>query len=267
MPTRITPMDIQALADPKEYAKGMKFYEAGRVKSLIRTNTGLLAIVKADENCRVEIVVDGEQFFGNCTCSPASGSMCRHQVAVALHFLEKPKAFLPFDTLRKAIRKIDKATLVDLLTNLVYVIPDIKSFFPTTDDETEVELITRQVFEVFDVQQNGRWQVSDITFPAMIIMQRARMFRSAGRWDEARAIFFALLDKALELDDKKHGAAGYPESFLPTLYDAYEGAAMHDPDLDVKREQIVSEVELLQAHESTEMEGIYFDQLVEMLER
>jgi hypothetical protein len=243
----------------------MKFFTSGRVKCRFRTDTGLLATVKADEQCRVEVIVEGEQIFGRCSCSPESGTMCRHQVAVALAFLEQPATFTTHQRLRKAIRKAEKAELVEILLNLTNVHPEIAGFFDADGEKSEVERLKRQIADIFDVQPGGRWSVSDVTVPAMIVLQRARMLRNAGRWDDARAVCFELLDKALGLDDRKHGAAGYPESFLSALADGYEGSAMDDPEIELKREKILAEIEALGRHDSAETEGVYMDQLMERL--
>jgi len=267
MPTRITPLDIQALSEPKEYARGMKFYETGRVKSRFRTDTGLMANVKADENCRVEVVVDGEQIFGRCTCAPDSRNMCRHQVAVALAFLEQPATFISHQKLYKAIKKTDKASLVELMFNLTIVFPEVASFFNIDVDEKEIDRLKNQIIDIFDLYLNGRWSIADITIPAKIILQRAKMLRSVGNWEESRIICYELLNKALAFDDKKHCAAGYPENFIPMLTDAYEGAAINDPDLEEKRNRVLAEVENLTEYESAEIEGVYMDQLIERLEK
>ncbi len=266
MPTRITPLDIQALSDTREYAKGMTYYEKGRVKSRFRSDTGLVAVVKADQNCRVEVIVDGEQIFGRCSCSPESTSMCRHQVAVALAFLEKPASFTSYEKLRKAIKKTDKASLVEYMLNMTNVLPELASFFSIDPDEAEIDRLKRQIEDIFDLQLNGQWEITEITIPATLMLQRAKMFRSAGHWEEARSICFELLDKALAFDDKKHCAAGYPENFVPMLTDAYESAAMNDPELLEKRRLVLDEIERLNNYESAEVEGVYMDQLVEQLE-
>ena len=266
MPTRITPLDIQALSDPKEYSQGMKFYERGKVKSRFRSDTSLIATVKADENCRVEVMVDGEQIFGRCTCSPESSNMCRHQVAVALAFLEKPTTFIPYEKLRKAIKKTDKSSLVEMILHITNVIPELASFFNIDLDDREIDRLKRQIADIFDLQLSGHWQITDITIPASLMLQRANMYRNAGYWEESRIICYELLENALAFDDKKHCAAGYPENFIPMLTDAYEGTAMNDPQLESKRQMVLTEINKLSEYESAEVEGVYMDQLIERLE-
>ncbi|MBC7186133.1 MAG: hypothetical protein H5U38_03760, partial [Calditrichaeota bacterium] len=66
--------------------------------------------------------------------------------------------------------------------------------------------------------------------------------------------------------DRKHGAVGYPESFMTALIDAYEGAALNDPELEAKRERVRQELQTLLRHESAEVEGVYMEQLSERLQ-
>jgi len=262
MPTRITPLEIQALSDPKEYEQGMKYFLGGRVKARLRTDTGLLATVKADGVCRVEVVVEGEQIFGRCSCSPVSGSLCRHQVAAALAFVDRPQSFLSLQELRKAVRKEDKGALVETIVNIAVVVPEVACFFGEGD---EVERLRRGIADLFDLPSGGQWSVHEVMVPAQLILQRAQMLRTAGKWEQARRICFLLLDAALTLNDRKHGAAGYPESFMTALIDAYEGAALGDPELERKKEVVREELHALLRHESAEVEGVYMEQLSERL--
>ncbi|MCR4439064.1 MAG: hypothetical protein QHJ34_09090 [bacterium] len=263
MPTRITPLDIQALSDPKEYEQGMKYFLGGRVKARLRTDTGLSATVKADGLCRVEVVVEGEQIFGRCTCSPVSGSLCRHQVAAALAFVDAPHSFLSLQELRKLLRKEEKAALVETIANIALVVPEVAGFFGEGD---EAERLGRWTADLFDLPAGGGWSVQELMVPAQLILQRAQMLRAAGKWEQARRICYALLDAALTLNDRKHGAVGYPESLMTALIDAYEGAALNDPELDAKRDVVREELQALLRHESAEVEGVYLEQLSERLQ-
>lgn len=262
MPTRITPLDIQALSDPREYEQGMKYFLGGRVKARLRTETGLVATVKADGVWRVEVVVEGEQIFGRCSCSPVGGRLCRHQVAAALAFVDRPQSYLSLQELRKAIRKGDKAALVETIANIALVVPEVAAFFGEGD---EVERLAQAIRDLFDMPAGGQWSVHELIVPAQLILQRAQMLRVAGKWEEARRICFLLLDAALTLNDRKHGAAGYPESFMTALIDAYEGAALRDPELEQKKDLVREELRALLRHESAEVEGLYMEQLRERL--
>ncbi|MDZ7270354.1 MAG: hypothetical protein ONB17_01950 [candidate division KSB1 bacterium] len=263
MPTRITPLDIQALSDPKEYEQGMKYYLGGRVKARLRTDTGLLATVKADGLWRVEVVVEGEQIFGRCGCSPVRGGLCRHQVATALAFLDRPQSFLSLQEMRRLIRKQDKSALVELLVNMAVVVPEVAAFFGEGD---EAERLKEWIADLFDMPTGGGWSVEELLVPARLILQRALMLRVEGKWDQARRICFALLDAALALNDRKHGGVAYPESFMTALIDAYEGAALRDPELEQKRETVRQELQALLGHETAEVEGVYMEQLSQRLE-
>ncbi len=263
MPSRITPLDIQALSDPKEYEQGMKYFLRGRVKARLRTDTGLVATVKADGVCRVEVVVEGEQIFGRCSCSPVSAGLCRHQVAAALAFVDRPQSFLSLQELRKLIRKGEKNALVEVLVNIALVVPEVAAFFGEGD---EAERLEQWIRDLFDVPAGGGWSGEELLLPARLIVQRAQMLRAEGKWEQARRICFALLDAALTLNDRRHGAVPYPESFITSLLQVYEGAALRDPELAQKRERIRQELQALLRHESAEVEGVSMEQLSERLE-
>lgn len=107
MPSRITPLDVSAYATPEAFRTGEQIYENGWVRHRFQTNYGLSAMVRGKGNYRVEMIIDGEQFFGRCTC-PVGSSRCEHQVALLLSWLNEPQTFTSYQELRKAIRLREK---------------------------------------------------------------------------------------------------------------------------------------------------------------
>ena len=72
MPTRITPLDVRVFSGNDLYLKGEKIFENDMVKHRFQTHFGLQATVRSNGKYRVEMIVDGEQLFGRCTCHAGS---------------------------------------------------------------------------------------------------------------------------------------------------------------------------------------------------
>ena len=127
MPSRITPLDVKTFANDVQYRNGLKLFQDGQVKHRFQANYGLQATVRSDTAYRIEMIVDGEQLFGKCTCH-AGNSPCEHQTAVLLAWLNEPQTFTSYQLLRKSIRLKEKNELVDILMNLIEIFPELGRF-------------------------------------------------------------------------------------------------------------------------------------------
>lgn len=264
MPTRITPLDVRAFAGPELYRKGEQIFENDLVKHRFQTHFGLQATVRGAGSYRVEMIVDGEQLFGRCSCH-AGSSPCEHQVATLLAWLNEAGTFISYQTLRKSIRVKDKNTLVDVLLNLTEVFPEISRFFITIPGVDEMELIREDVADLFDFPQAQKIDPKDIIEPCQILFVRAKLLRNDGKWRLARVLLFEILNRILALLDRQQTARPFRENFVTELADDYEEMAMGDPEFELHKEEIIAETQELLDHESSEIEGVYLDQLNERL--
>ncbi|MBN1542795.1 hypothetical protein JW992_11670 [candidate division KSB1 bacterium] len=264
MPTRITPMDVKAFASHEIYRKGEQIYENQLVKHRFMTHYGLHATVRGAGNFRVEMIVDGEQLFGRCTCSSGSGP-CEHQVATLLAWLNEAATFLSYQELRKAIRSKDKNALVDLLLNLVEIFPELSQFFVTTPGIDATRMVREEVADIFDLPLLQKIDPQEIIKTCQILLVRAKLLRNEGNWNLARLMLFEVLNRSLALIEREQTVRPFRENFIIELSDDYEDLSLHDPDFEEHRSDIERETLELLDHDSAEIEGIFLDGLVKKL--
>lgn len=265
MAKRITPLDVQAYTTRDVFEKGERVFNDGLVKYRFQTNYGLHVTVRDKKRLRVEMIVSGEQIFGRCNCSSGNRA-CEHQVAALLAWIHEPATFINYDTLRKAIRRKDKTTLVDTLMNLTDVFPEISQFFVTLPGLDDLKAIRNEVGYVFDYPRSHKVLPADIIDPCQILFVHAHMFRNDGNWQSARILLFEILNRTLDLVDHRRIADPFPENFVTELSDEYEEVALNDPLFDENKDQILDEVSAILDHDSADIEGVYLEQLRERLE-
>ncbi|HOT96840.1 MAG TPA: hypothetical protein PLG50_11330 [bacterium] len=264
MPSRITPLDVSAYATPEVYRMGEQIYENGWVRHRFQTNYGLSATVRSKGHYRVEMIIDGEQFFGRCTC-PVGSSRCEHQVALLLTWLNEPQTFTSYQELRKAIRTKEKNALVDILVNLIEVFPDLSSFFISPAGRNEAAAIQEEVANIFDFPQAQKIDPQQIVEACQILFVRAKSLHNEGKNNHARLIYFEILNRSLALIDRLQTSKPFRENFIAEIADDYEDLTTSDPEFAASREAIAAEVEQILAHESAEAEGVFLEQLKQKL--
>jgi len=264
MPTRITPLDAKAFASHEIYRKGEQIFESGLVKHRFQSNYGLHGTVRSKGVYQVEMIIDGEQLFGRCSCH-AGSSPCEHQVAILLAWLNEPASFLSYQSLRRSIREKEKNTLVDLLLNMVEVIPELSQFFITVPGIDEAAAIREEVADIFDFPHSQKIDPQEIISPCQILLVHAKFLRSEGKWSLARTMLFEILNRTLALVDRQQTIRPFREGFVAELGDDYEEFAIADPEFELNEKDIRKEVEDLSAHESAEVEGVFLDQLRQKL--
>ncbi len=264
MPSRITPLDVSAYASHDIYRMGEQIYENGWVRHRFQTNYGLQATVRSKGNYRVEMVVDGEQLFGRCSC-PVGSTHCEHQIALLLTWLNEPQTFISYQDLRRAIRLKEKNTLVDILVNLVEVFPELSQFFITAGDKNENEAIQEEVANIFDFPQAQKIDPQQIVEACQLLFVRSKILRNDGLWDQARTVYYEILNRCLALIDRLQTSKPFRENFIAEIADDYEDLALNHPDFDAIREVIAGEVTVIMEHESAEAEGVFLDLLQQKL--
>lgn len=264
MPSRITPLDVKAFASHEIYRKGEQIFENDLVKHRFQTNFGLQATVRGKGIFKVEMIVDGEQVFGRCTCHVGS-TPCEHQVAMLLAWVNEPNSFTSYQNLRKAIRTKDKSTLVDILINLIEAFPDISSFFLIPDGVDEIEAVREDVASIFDLPHSEKINPEEITEPFQILFVRTKLLRNEGKYQLARIILFEFLNRTLSLLDWQQTSAPFQENFIAEIADDYEEIALADPEFEADKEDILKETQEILDHEAAGTEGVFLEQLSEKL--
>jgi hypothetical protein len=264
MPTRITPLDVKSFASHELYRKAEQLYEGQLVKNRFKTNLGLKATIRDVGSNRVDMVVDGDQLFGRCSCHDGSAP-CEHMVATLLAWVTEPASFLSYQTLRSAIREKDKTTLIDILIHLIEIQPEISQFFVSPPDMDEMKATIEEVADIFDFPLTMKIDPREVINSCQLLFVKGKLLRNEGKWHLARILHFEILNRILALIDQEQTSKPFPENFITEVADDYEEIALADPDFDQHRVEIQAEVNELLQHEAAGFEGILIDEIKERL--
>ena len=119
--------------------------------------------------------------------------------------------------------------------------------------------------DIFDFPHTAKIDPQDILTSFHILFIRAKILRSEGKWAQARIIYYEVLTRMLALIDNNQLSAPLPESTLSDILDDYEEASLSDPHFDEQKDEIQNEVRELLQKDSSELEGITLEQLVDRL--
>ncbi len=89
----ITDSVLRRLADKQTYQRGLDYFTHSHVVSLAESNAGASAVVRGEQDYTVELTADEGVLEFSCDCPTGSdGAFCKHCVAAALAWLERPAA-------------------------------------------------------------------------------------------------------------------------------------------------------------------------------
>ena len=90
---QITRDELREIADPGSWARGLEYFESGRVVSMIRDGETVIASVQGEFLYRVRLTRREGRLESACSCPIGlSGIFCKHCVAVGLASIEGPEA-------------------------------------------------------------------------------------------------------------------------------------------------------------------------------
>src|SRR5947209_77127 len=123
MATAWTRLEVESLADPRSFARGLVYQRDGRIEIGRQDTNRVTAVVRGSRPYDVELRRDPKRSW-SCTCPVGEeGKFCKHCVAVALHFADVERAPKPTPTkvrgdspdLRRYLAGLDPDELVGLL--------------------------------------------------------------------------------------------------------------------------------------------------------
>lgn len=119
----LTIEDLRGLADsPEIYQRGVQYYHSGAIRQLTATNRRITAKISGSYGeYRVEIEETPDDLEMSCTC-PYEGVVCKHVVAVLLHFLNMDERQIVDTTLpevaRQTLAAMSQPELLKLILDL-----------------------------------------------------------------------------------------------------------------------------------------------------
>ncbi|MCI4667490.1 MAG: hypothetical protein MRZ79_04960 [Bacteroidia bacterium] len=75
---------LRQLSEPEVFRRGMNYYREGRLRKLIKIEQVYQAEILGSQNYFTQILFEGGEFQGYCTCPYSENKWCKHLVATAL---------------------------------------------------------------------------------------------------------------------------------------------------------------------------------------
>lgn len=120
MSAHITINAIQALADPKIFERGKKYYEDKMIVHPIMREHRLEAFSHGSQMYRVSAYVSGQTIGqSSCTCPYDWDGICKHRVALLLTYLHEPKSFVKRLTIAELLLDKSRQDLVRIIENML----------------------------------------------------------------------------------------------------------------------------------------------------
>lgn len=119
----LTKQKIRGIFGEKTYAKGLKYFNEGRVKSVIKVDNLLLGSVQGTADLPYLVRVDLKTLENRCSC-PLGGD-CKHVVALLLAYIKGN--YTDTASLADRILKLNREDLISILKEIAFYNPELLS--------------------------------------------------------------------------------------------------------------------------------------------
>jgi uncharacterized Zn finger protein len=128
MPPQISIHEIEALVEPKVFARGEDYFHDGMVLRVVVRGSELFAEVQGsdDEPYHVRIALSDDGIGDTtCTCPYDWGDVCKHTVAALLAYLQEPDMIETGTPLDDLLVDLSAPQLRAIVRRLVTAQPDL----------------------------------------------------------------------------------------------------------------------------------------------
>jgi uncharacterized Zn finger protein len=237
----LTEDDVRARCTEQSFSRGQSYYAGGAVSRTIRRDHGLEALVAGTQTYRVRVWVVNEALQTSCTCPYDWGGDCKHIVVTLLAWLDDPDRFQPPIDLKAVLKRRSKADLVNLLSDILTVYPNLVDELDILGNRNERELPDKVAEIMATLAPWGSNSEAEVEAHLHLIARRADRLAEAGKAMLARKAYYALLSHTIGLC-KSYGHYDYFSDDIPYVFAvAYEALAFDQ--IETHGEEIRAELE------------------------
>jgi uncharacterized Zn finger protein len=256
--------DIRARSGEASFERGRSYYAGGAVHQRVRLDDGIEARVAGTYTYRVTVHGAPGRLAATCTCPYDRGGDCKHIVATLLAWLREPESFRAPIDLRAALAARSKADLVDILTDICTIYPNMVDEIGLLQKSVASDPLAAVAKLFAAMEPAGDISTDEAEGRMEIIARRADRLAQQGQGDLARRIYYALTVRCKNFCET-YGSAEIFSPNIPCDFSvAYRDLALEQ--LDEHAAEIEREVrEMLDGEWAPEMLGI-IDPLTEVWE-
>lgn len=230
---KITESIIRAGTSAHSFQRGQEYHHSGAISNPSIQGTILAGLCEGTQEpyykVRIELDNAGVR-AAQCTCAYDYGGYCKHQVALLLHYLHRPKDFAIRQEPAELLTNLSREDLLALVTRLLHAQPDLYDWFEaalakpaqpgktkqTRRKKVDVEVYRRQVRGILHSLDAMRpseayWQVGGLVEQLGEVQATAVKFLEADEPETALHILLTLLEevgKGADYIDDSNGELG-----------------------------------------------------------
>lgn len=166
---KLTKQKIRRIFRERTYSKGLKYFNEGRVRSVIKIDNLLLGSVQGTADLPYLVRVDLKTLENRCSC-PLGGD-CKHVVALLLAYTNGK--YTDITSLADRILKLNKEDLISILKEIAFYNPELLSSLEeaitlnTKHKETpkgEESRVQRQIYKKLKKRINNTFMNADLSY-------------------------------------------------------------------------------------------------------
>lgn len=124
----ITEANIEGLASPQSYQRGVDLYMRGAVSGTYQRGDTIFGLCEGSETDDYELEIDfgGNELETNCSCPYDWGGLCKHLVAFLLTYIEEEERFVEALDIGTLLEPLDREDMIIFISEIAEKNPDLQ---------------------------------------------------------------------------------------------------------------------------------------------
>lgn len=253
----ITEKQIRARASESSFSRGRQYHKEDAISNTIKRGDEIEGQCQGSMPYpyHIQVAFDKQDIVHtSCTCEYDYGGDCKHIVALLLTYLDNPELFEERPSIQDTLNERSKEELIALIHKMIEHYPDLQSLVdrPTPGKQTvvNVDSLRREMRQAFQPRYDyyGEYETHGGVHSVYSMTDTAAEFAAQGDWKNASAIYRAIVEESLSLDEMMLDDEG---EFVEGLNNTLEklAACLEAPELadNIQERQAVFDA-LLQAY-------------------
>lgn len=247
----ITEKIIRGLSSEKSFDRGMRYFKQGAVFDLVQQENTLRGNCAGSDYApyRVSATLDANGVENTtCTCPYDWGGICKHTVALLLHWIHQPDDFLEMASLDDVLAGKNRDELAAVIKETVNYDPDLMRFLemavqPGHKTPINLEGFGRQINYAlrqadYDDYHYGAQSVArELTQ----VLDAANRLLENGDWANAGALFNLILSEVVSQYDELYDEDGDVSLVLQSCAEGLDACfTQGTPDADTRRQWLTT---------------------------
>jgi tetratricopeptide (TPR) repeat protein len=195
----ITESELRQAFGDRTFARGRDYFTRGYVEPGVKKGNKLFGAVLGSAPEPYRVCVDlAEEIQSECSCPVHA--MCKHGVALTLHWLNERSAFCDADELLASLANKEKSELLKIIERLIEHEPVLATTVtlaePTREQRVNLDAMTRKVRQIIQGHRNY-YTLSGVITELEHVKKSGDSLAAEGRLQEAVAVYLLLVEQGI----------------------------------------------------------------------